>query len=231
MNLGERINKEFILEIVDQRDGFIVFNKPAGLVTHPTRKNDKQVSLLDTLVDLYPEVLFWGEELRQGIVHRLDKVTSGLIVCAYDQNTFTELKNEFATRSVKKSYFAVVENPVSSNKGVIDAPIGPDPRSKAKQKVVKNGRNATTEYKVISYVDDLSILSVGLVTGRKHQIRTHLAYLGNPILNDKIYGAKFPNEIPPYAIALHSYKLEFKHNNREFSYQIDPPEYIEKLYN
>ncbi len=231
MNLGERINKEFIPEIIDQQDGFIVFNKPSGLITHPTGKSDKEISLLDTLIDLYPEVLLWGEELRQGIVHRLDKVTSGLIVSAYDKSTFTELKNEFSTRSVKKRYFAVVENPVTSNKGIIDAPIGPDPKNKAKQKVVKNGRDATTEYEVVYYDEKLSLLSVGLVTGRKHQIRTHLSYLGNPILNDKIYGAKFPNEIPPYAIALHSYKLEFKHNNREFSYQIDPPEYIEKLYN
>ena len=94
-------------------------------------------------------VLDWGEDLRQGIVHRLDRVTSGLIICAYEENTFTALRNEFSSRSVNKSYYAIVENKVTSNKGVIDAPIGPDPRNKAKQKVVKNGRKAITEYEIV----------------------------------------------------------------------------------
>ena len=231
MNLGESINKEFRPEIIDQREGFVVFNKPAGLLTHPVGKNNKEVSLLDTLVDLHPDVLLWGEELRQGIVHRLDKVTSGLMVSAYEQKTFTELKNAFSTRAIKKSYLAVLENQVTSNKGIINAPIGPDPKNKAKQKVVKNGREAITRYEVVSYNGELSLVSIDLVTGRKHQIRTHLEYLGYPILNDKLYGANLSNEIPPYAIALHSYKLEFRLKNREFSYKIDLPEYIEKLYN
>ncbi len=231
MNSGESINKKFRPEIIDQREGFIVFNKPAGLLTHPAGGNNKEVSLRDTLVKLYPDVLLWGEESRQGIVHRLDKVTSGLIVCAYEQKTFSDLKNEFSTRSIKKSYMAVVENPVSSNKGIVNAPIGPDPRNKAKQKVVKSGREAITQYEVVSYNGELSLVSIDLITGRKHQIRTHLEYLGNPILNDKLYGANLPNEIPHYAIALHSYKLEFRLNNREFSYKIDLPDYIEKLYN
>ena len=187
--------------------------------------------MLDTLVDLFPMVLDWGEDLRQGIIHRLDRVTSGLIICAYEENTFTALRNEFSSRSVNKSYYAIVENKVTSNKGVVDAPIGPDPRNKAKQKVLKNGRKAITEYEIVYEKEEVSLLNVGLITGRKHQIRTHLSYIGNPVLNDKIYGSKLVSEIPPYAIGLHSYKIEFMCNNKNYSYEIDLPDYIEKINN
>ena len=186
---------------------------------------------MDTLIRLHPTVLKWGEDLRQGIVHRLDKATSGLIICAYEEDFFNYIKEEFASRSVHKRYFAFVENTISTDIGKIDAPIGVDPKNKARQKVIKNGRDSITEYQVIERRSNFNQLDVELVTGRKHQIRTHFAYIGNPILNDKLYGGSIVDSLPLYAIGLHCHTLKFKVNNKEYIYKSKIPSYLENLIN
>ena len=223
------MNNKLSPEIIDEKDGFIVFNKPAGLLTHPTSNSNKETSLLDSLIERYPAVLKWGEELRQGIIHRLDKVTSGLLVCAYEEESFLAIKKEFAARTVKKTYYAFVENMITTEKGTISAPIGPDPRNKARQKVIRNGRESVSEYTVIKRMDAVTLLNVRLITGRKHQIRTHLSYIGNPILNDKLYGGKEFINLPANSIALHSYNLQFLHKKTNYDYECQLPEYLEKL--
>ncbi len=186
---------------------------------------------MDTLIRLHPTVLKWGEDLRQGIVHRLDKATSGLIICAYEEDFFNQIKEEFASRTVHKRYFAFVENTISTDIGKIDAPIGVDPKNKARQKVIKNGRDSITEYQVIERRSNYNQLDVELVTGRKHQIRTHFAYIGNPILNDKLYGGSIVDSLPPYSIGLHCHTLKFKVNNNEYIYKSKLPSYLENLTN
>jgi len=174
-------------------------------------------------------VVNWGEELREGIIHRLDKVTSGLLVCAYEEEAYLAIKKEFATRTVMKNYYAFVENTITTEKGTIRAPIGIDPRNKARQKVIKNGRESVTEYEVIKRSDNFTFLKVKLITGRKHQIRTHLSYIGNPILNDKLYGGKPFANFPVNSIALHSYNLRFLYNNKDFEFKCELPTYLKKL--
>ena len=223
------MNNKLSPEIIDEIDGFIVFNKPAGLLTHPTSNRNKETSLLDSLIERYPAVLKWGEELRQGIIHRLDKVTSGLLVCAYEEETFLAIKKEFAARAVKKTYYAFVENNITTEKGTISAPIGPDPRNKAKQKVIRNGRESVTEYAVVKRMDAVTLLHIRLITGRKHQIRTHLSYIGNPIINDKLYGGKEFINLPANSIALHSHNLQFLLKKTNYDYECNLPEYLEKL--
>ena len=187
--------------------------------------------MLDTLIELYPNVLKWGVDLRQGIVHRLDKPTSGLILCAYEKDAYEKIKEKFASRTVIKKYYAYVENSVQSAKGMIDAPIGVDPKNKSRNKVVPNGRESITRYEVVRREENFDQLDIELVTGRKHQIRTHLAYLGNPILNDTLYGANNFSPLPSYAIALHCYTLEFQIDNKEYLYKSSIPKYLENLNN
>jgi len=225
------MNNKLVPEIIDEIDGFIVFNKPAGLLTHPTSNRSKETSLLDSLIERYPAVLEWGEELRQGIIHRLDKVTSGLLVCAYEEETYLAIKKEFAARTVKKNYYAFVENIVTTEKGKISAPIGTDPRNKTKQKVIRNGRESVTEYEVIKRMGAITLLNVRLITGRKHQIRTHLSYIGHPILNDKLYGGKEFNNFPTNSIALHSHNLQFLCNKKNYDYECRLPKHLKKLNN
>ena len=230
MHLGTKIEIKFTSEIIDERDGFVVFYKPGGLLTHPPNTNSEEPSLLDHLLFIHPEIKDWGEKGREGIVHRLDKPTSGLLLCAYEETVYKSLKHELSDRNIKRNYFAFVENKAESIKGRIDAPIGIDPRKRGKKKVLKGGRSSVTEYKVISSTDSHSILDVNLITGRTHQIRTHLSYIGNPIINDTLYGASSNKEIPDSTIGLHAYRLEFKSKGRDYSYEQSLPGYLENLY-
>ncbi len=164
-------------------------------------------------------------------MHRLDKATSGLIICAYEEKFFNHIKEEFASRSVHKRYFAFVENTITSDIGKIDAPIGVDPKNQARRKVIKNGRDSITKYQVIERRSSYNQLDVDLVTGRKHQIRTHFAYIGNPVLNDKLYGGRVVSSIPSHAIGLHCHTLQFEVDNNEYIYKSKMPSYLENLIN
>ena len=201
------------LKIAFQNQDLIVIDKPAGLVVHPAAGH-KQDTLVNALINKFPEVKNVGPGTRPGIVHRLDEDTSGLIVVAKNQISFDYLKNLFQTRAIQKEYLTLVHGHMSDLRGIIDTPIG---KTSTHQKMrVGVGRPAMTEYKVLDEVkfgvDQFSLLRVKLHTGRTHQIRVHLSSIGNPVVGDQLYGAKFKQTDSKLIDRqfLHAYKLKFK---------------------
>ena len=183
------------LSIIYQDKEIIAVNKPAGIATHKgvAEKGD---TLADWLVEKFPEMKKVGDELelRPGIVHRLDKDTSGVLVAAKNQKAFEFLKNQFQNREVVKKYLALVEGNLKTDKGVIDLPIGrsqSDFRKKlASEKAKGELREATTEYKVLEKFSEYTLVEAYPKTGRTHQIRVHLKAIGHPVVCDSLYGGK-----------------------------------------
>ncbi|MBI2108945.1 MAG: RluA family pseudouridine synthase [Parcubacteria group bacterium] len=208
--------------IVFEDDDIVAVNKPAGLTVHSDGKTQAQ-TLVDFVVKKYPKLETIGEPLklssgeiihRAGIVHRLDKETSGLVLFAKNQNAFLFFKKQFQERSVKKEYRAIVYGLLKVKRGVIDKPIGrssKDFRARSAEPSARGlKRPAQTGYSVISETSAFSYLSVLPQTGRTHQIRVHLKSIGHPILCDTLYAPKrsCPKEMG--RLALHAYSIEIK---------------------
>ena len=172
---------------------FVILNKPHGLLVHSTDSSD-EYTLRDFLIENF-NVSEVGEYKREGIVHRLDRVTSGLIVCPINNEAFNQLQEDFKKRKIKKKYKAIVEGSLKSKTGEINLPLIHSQNNRKKRKVGKNGREAITKYKTILKTDSYSLLEIDLITGRNHQIRAHFEYLKAPIVNDTLYGAKKVNEL------------------------------------
>lgn len=194
--LSNQPDASISLNIVYENNDIIVIDKPAGLVVHPSDSTPKG-TLVNALMAKYPEIKNVGEDpLRPGIVHRLDKDTSGLIVAAKNNPAFQFLKNQFQNRDAAKKYIALVSGKIKEQRGIISASIG---RFKTKQIIVdsakkgqeiKKSRPAITEYEVIKYINNYTLVSAMPKTGRMHQLRVHFAYIGHPIIGDQKYGHK-----------------------------------------
>lgn len=194
------------LDIIYEDDDIIVVNKPAGIAVHPGA-GIHSGTLVNALL-YHCKTLSTVNDERPGIVHRLDKDTSGLIVVAKNNTSHAELAKQFKERAVKKNYIAFVRGAVELDEGIVDLPIGRHPSNRQKMAVrYDSEKNAVTEYKVLKRFDNFTAVLLNLKTGRTHQIRVHMAYLGHPVLGDGKYGAKdkFPRQ------ALHSYYLSFRH--------------------
>ena len=183
--------------ILFENNDFLIIEKPTGLLVHPTEKGEKN-TLVDWLVKKYPKIKNVGEQkYRAGIIHRLDKDVSGIMVVVKNNETFFYLKEQFKKRLVKKEYTALVYGNMEDEKGEIDLPIGRNkdgqfvahPR-KGKEKFADKDRSARTKYEVLEYVKDYTLLKVRILTGRTHQIRAHLSAIGHPIIGDKLYKPK-----------------------------------------
>jgi 23S rRNA pseudouridine1911/1915/1917 synthase len=210
-------------EIIFENEEFLVVNKPAGLMVHGVRVSDKrriderkaaEPTLVDWLVANRPEVRTVGDDpvLRPGIVHRLDKATSGVMVVAKTQAAFEYLKRSFQEHRMKKTYFALVFGMPDRPRGTIDAPIGMKNGSlKRSIHSSKMAKSAITEYMVAKKEGQFSLLEIHPKTGRTHQIRVHLASIGHPIVGDVLYGKKVQ---PAFArrLMLHAASLEFSNN-------------------
>jgi len=162
-------------------------------------------------------------------VHRLDRVTSGLIVCALNHETYKFLKNEFKDRKVNKKYLAIVEGHLVSETGKIELPLKRSESNRSKRAVVKNGRMSISEYEIIHSTDKHSLVLIDLITGRNHQVRVQMEYLNAPIVNDTLYGAKSSNLINSFEICLHSHVLNFTLFEKTFSFKSSPPEFFNKV--
>jgi 23S rRNA pseudouridine1911/1915/1917 synthase len=187
----EVVAEDIPLSIVYEDSDIAVIDKPTGLVVHPAVGHDSG-TLVNALLMHIPDLKGVGGEIRPGIVHRLDKETSGLIVVAKHDRALSNLQEQFKSRSVKKVYVALVEGIVAPPEGIIDAPIGRALNHRKKMAVVRSasGRAARTRYKSIEtfHDPDLTLIEAYPETGRTHQIRVHMAWLGFPLVGDKMYG-------------------------------------------
>jgi len=179
------------LNILYEDDDLLVVDKPAGLTVHPAPGHTSH-TLVNALLAHFPHLADIGDWLRPGIVHRLDKDTSGLMLVAKTSKAQANLIGQFKSHSVTKAYMALVRGHLTPENGIIEAAIGRDPRHRQRMAVVAGGREASTEYQVIKYIGDYTLLEVRPETGRTHQIRVHLGAIGFPVVGDKIYGVKSP---------------------------------------
>ena len=193
------------LKILYQDAHLAVVVKPCGMVVHPAAGNPDG-TLVNALLYHLDQLSGIGGELRPGIVHRLDKDTSGLLLVAKDDETHQALSAQLSARQMEKHYFAVV---MKERAGVIDAPIGRSHADRKKMAIDPNGRPSRTEWQVVRQDADRALLDVHLITGRTHQIRVHMASIHHPVLGDPIYGTKGLPKAP--RLMLHAYSLSFTH--------------------
>lgn len=190
----ELIPEDIPLEIVFESDDLIVVNKPAGMVVHPAFGHARG-TLVHAVLAHAPQMEGIGGELRPGIVHRLDKDTSGLIIVAKNDRSLRWLQDQFRLHKVEKIYLALVDGHLPTPEGRIEAPIGRDPSHRQKMAIVpaKKGREAITEYFTREVFPHHTLVEAHLLTGRTHQIRLHLSFLGCPIVGDTVYGHRNPS--------------------------------------
>ncbi len=196
------------LDVVYEDDDLLVVDKPAGMVVHPA-PGHAGGTLVNALLARCPDLAGIGGELRPGIVHRLDKETSGLIVVAKHERAHRWLAAQLKARQMDKRYLALVDGAPATATGTIDAPIGRDPRHPQRMAIVASGREALTHFHLLRRYRHHCLLEVRPVTGRTHQIRVHLASIGCPVAGDRIYGRRQPT-LPLARHFLHAARLTFR---------------------
>lgn len=202
--------EEIALEVLFEDDDLLVINKHAGMVVHPGAGNDDG-TLVNALLAHCTTLSGIGGKERPGIVHRLDKETSGCLVVAKNDIAHRELSRQFAARTMKKIYLALVAGRLRNSAGVIDAPIERHPVHRQRMSIARSarGRSAKTEYRVVRSGAEMSLVECTLHSGRTHQIRVHLHHLGHPVLGDKLYAPRIGKGFARQM--LHAWKLGFNH--------------------
>ena len=218
------------LEILYEDNDIIVVNKPKGMVVHPANGNPDG-TLVNAIMSICKESLSGiGGEIRPGIVHRLDKNTSGAIIIAKNDKAHIALSDELKNHEIKKTYIALVRGIVKENNATINMPIARSKKDRKKMDVDKNGKKAITHFKVIKRYQDFTLLEKNKETGRTHQIRVHLSHLGYPIIGDDVY-SNGKNKWNIEGQCLHAKCLDFKHpiTGKELHIEAPIPEYFEKI--
>ena len=218
------------IDIIYEDDDIIVVNKPKGMVVHPANGNPDG-TLVNAIMAICKDSLSGiGGEIRPGIVHRLDKDTSGLLIVAKNDKAHVNMSEQIKNHEVKKTYIALVRGVVKENEATIDMPIGRSTSDRKKMAVIKTGRNAVTHIKVLKRYNKYTLLQVNIETGRTHQIRVHLSYIGYPIIGDCTY-SNGKNEFGVVGQCLHAKCLEFKHpiTGAEMKLEAPLPKYFEKI--
>jgi 23S rRNA pseudouridine1911/1915/1917 synthase len=177
------------LDILYEDDHVAAINKPAGMVVHPAYGHTSG-TLVNAVLARWPQIAQFSEPGRAGIVHRLDKETSGVILVAKTLLALDHLRAQFKDRAVEKRYVALVEGMPDTPDGIIDAPIGRDPNQRKRMAVIHDGREAVTEFHVVEHYASYSLVDVFPKTGRTHQIRVHMAFIGHPVVGDTVYGRR-----------------------------------------
>jgi 23S rRNA pseudouridine1911/1915/1917 synthase len=197
-------------DVVVETPDFVVVNKPAGLVVHPAPGHAAD-TLVNALLARYPDLAV-GNAARPGLVHRLDKGTSGLMVVALSDECFQHLIKAMQRRLIRKEYLALVHGALANDSGAIEAPIARDRTNRQRMGIAADGREARTTFRVIERFPEYTLLRLGLVTGRTHQLRVHLSAIGHPIVGDETYGGRH-DSLQLDRPFLHSWYLGFEHPN------------------
>ena len=218
------------LEILYEDNDIIVVNKPKGMVVHPANGNPDG-TLVNAIMSICKDSLSGiGGEIRPGIVHRLDKNTSGAIIIAKNDKAHINLSEQLKNHEIKKIYIALVRGVVKENNATINIPIGRSKKDRKKMDVDKNGKEAITHFKVLKRFSDCTLLEINIETGRTHQIRVHLSHIGYPIIGDDVY-SNGKNKWNIVGQCLHAKSLDFKHpiNGKSMHIEAPIPEYFEKI--
>lgn len=218
------------IEIIYEDKDIIVVNKPKGMVVHPAVGNIDR-TLVNAIMNICKDSLSGiGGEIRPGIVHRLDKDTSGLLIVAKNDEAHIKMSEEIKNREVTKIYIALVRGVVKENEASIDMPIGRSPKDRKKMAVVRNGKRAITHFKVIKRYHNYTLLQIKIDTGRTHQIRVHMAEIGYPVVGDLVY-SNGKNEFGVEGQMLHAKKLEFKHpiTGESMHLEAELPDYFKQI--
>ena len=222
--------QEIPIEIIYEDTDIIVVNKPKGMVVHPANGNPDG-TLVNAIMAICKDSLSGiGGEIRPGIVHRLDKDTSGLLIVAKNDKAHVNKSEQIKNHEVKKTYIALVRGCIKENEATIDMPIGRSNSDRKKMAVNKNGKNAVTHIKVLKRYDKYTLLEINIETGRTYQIRVHLSHIGFPVIGDYIY-SNGKNEFAVVGQCLHAKELEFKHpiSGDDMKLQASLPEYFEDI--
>ena len=226
----EIIKKINDIDIIYEDSDIIVVNKPKGMVVHPANGNPDG-TLVNAILSICKNSLSGiGGELRPGIVHRLDKDTSGLIIVAKNDKAHINMSEQIKERNVKKTYIALVRGNVPEEEATINMPIGRSTKDRKKMAVTKNGKQAITHFKVLKRYSKYTLLEIKIETGRTHQIRVHMAEIGYPVVGDAVY-SNGKNEFGIEGQMLHAYKLEFMHpiTNKHMELTAPLPQYFEEI--
>ena len=219
------------LDVIYEDNDIIVINKPKGMVVHPANGNPDG-TVVNAVMALCKDSLSGiGGEVRPGIVHRLDKNTSGIMIIAKNDKAHINLSEQLKNHEVKKTYIALVRGIINENEATIDMPISRSKNDRKKMSVNRDGKNAITHFKVLGrYKDKYTLLKVNIETGRTHQIRVHLAHIGHPVIGDDVY-SNGKNEWGISGQCLHAWKIEFHHpiTKKKMELEAKIPEYLDRI--
>ena len=216
--------------VIYEDSDIIVVNKPKGMVVHPANGNPDG-TLVNAILAMCKDSLSGiGGEIRPGIVHRLDKDTSGLLIIAKNDVAHMNMSKQIQERKVTKKYIALVRGVVAENEATIDLPIGRSTKDRKKMAIDPKGKNAVTHFRVLKRYDNYTLLELKIDTGRTHQIRVHMSYIGHPVVGDEVY-SNGKNEFGVRGQMLHARYLKFKHpiTGEELNLEAPIPEYFEKV--
>ena len=218
------------LDIIYEDDYLMVINKPSGMVVHPANGHFSN-TLVNALLYHTKNLSKNNGDIRPGIVHRIDKDTSGLLVVAKNDIVHEDLSNQLKDKTLNRIYIALVSGIINHDTGTIDAPIGRDKNDRKKMAVTdENSKDAITHFKVLERYKDTTLIECKLETGRTHQIRVHMAYINHPVVGDPVYGYK--KTVTDFGQMLHAKKIEFYHPilKKRMSFECDlPKEFINQL--
>ena len=222
--------QEMPLDVIYEDNDILIINKEKGIVVHPGNGNPDGTLANAVMARCKDSLSGIGGKIRPGIVHRIDKDTSGLVIIAKNDEAHINLSTQIQYRKVKKTYIALVRGVIKENEATINMPIGRSQKDRKKMAVSKTGKEAITHFKVLKRFDGFTLLEVNIETGRTHQIRVHLAEIGYPIVGDDVYS----NGKNPFGVKgqmLHAAKLTFKHpkSGQELTFEAPLPEYFNNI--